>query len=77
MLTISKSKLKAQMLQIFRELEATGEEVIVTDRNRSVAHITPYEDKLTVEELFANWQGQVIFHEDPSTPTIDEWEDLA
>ena len=77
MLTISKSKLKAQMLQLLRELEANGEEIIVTDRDRPIARITPYtEAKPTVEELFADWQGQVIFYEDPNTPTVDEWEDL-
>ncbi len=31
MITISKSKLKTQMLSVFRQIEETGEEVIVTD----------------------------------------------
>lgn len=29
-----------------------------------------------VEEIFANWQGKVVFQEDPSTPTIDEWREV-
>ena len=32
--SISKSKLKANMLRIFRYIENTGEEMIVTDHNR-------------------------------------------
>ena len=32
--TISKTKLKANMLRVFREIEASGEELIVTDRNQ-------------------------------------------
>ena len=36
---ISKNKLKARMLEIFRELEASGEELIVTDRGKPVLKI--------------------------------------
>lgn len=75
MLTISKSKLKAQMLQILREVEVTGEEIVVTDHHRPVVRIIPYEHKPTVDELFVEWRGKVIFFEDPNTPTTDEWED--
>ena len=39
--TISKSKLKAQMLRIFRELEEEGEELVVTDHGRPVLRIQP------------------------------------
>jgi hypothetical protein len=36
MKTISKSKLKAKMLEIFRQIESSGNEMIVTDTaNRS------------------------------------------
>jgi antitoxin (DNA-binding transcriptional repressor) of toxin-antitoxin stability system len=76
MLMISKSKLKAQMLQIFREIEQTGEEVIVTDSNRPVLRIQPIIQKQSVEELFAPYEGKVIFYEDPDTPTNDEWGEL-
>ena len=39
---ISKSKLKPIMLKIFRNIEKTGEEVIVTDHGRPVLKIIPY-----------------------------------
>ena len=46
--SISKSKLKANMLRIFRHIENTGEEMIVTDHNRPVLRIQPIAQKQTV-----------------------------
>lgn len=74
--TISKSKLKATMLEVFRELEATGQELIVTEHGRPVLKIVPIRPKRTVQEIFGDVQGQVIFHEDPDTSTIDEWSEV-
>ena len=75
-ITISKSKLKAKMLEIFRNLEASGEEMIVTDHGKPVLKIVPIKEKATVAEIFGDLQGQVIYHEDINTPTIDEWADV-
>ena len=75
MSSISKSKLKANMLRIFREIEETGEILIVTDHNRPVLRIQPIAQKKTVEEAFGNIQGRVIYREDINTPTTDEWGD--
>lgn len=74
--TISKSKLKARMLEIFREVEESGQELIVTDHGKPVLKITPIKEKATVEELFGKYFGQVVYHEDINTPTIDEWGDV-
>ena len=73
--TISKSKLKANMLRVFRDLEASGEDMIVTDRNRPVLRIQPIGRRKRVEELFGPFQGQLVFHEDIDAATIDEWAD--
>ena len=73
--TISKSKLKARMLEIFRELETSGTELIVTDRDKPVLKIIPIKDKATVDDLFSGIQGKVIYHEDINTPTLLEWEE--
>ena len=74
--TISKSKLKATMLEVFRELEATGGELIVTERGRPVLKIVPIRPKLSVQEIFGEVQGQVVYFEDINTPTIDEWSEV-
>lgn len=76
MQTVSKSKLKAEMLRIFREIEETGQEVIVTDNNRPVLVIRPLTQARSVEEVFADYRGKITFHEDPDTPSSDDWEDL-
>jgi len=76
MQTVSKSKLKAEMLRIFREVEQSGEELIVTDNNRPVLVIRPLAHKRSVGEVFADFRDKVIFYEDPDTPTSDDWEDL-
>lgn len=73
MTSISKSKLKANMLRVFREIEESGEELIVTDHNRPVLRIQPIARKRSVEEVFGTVQGNVIYHDDINTPTTDEW----
>jgi len=75
MLTISKSKLKANMLRVFREIEASGEELIVTDRNRPVLRIQRIGSKGSVQDIFDFIEGKVTYHEDIDAPTVDEWQD--
>ena len=71
--SISKSKLKTNMLRIFRNIEETGEELIVTDHNRPVLRIQPITSKKTAEEAFSAVQGKVIYHENINRPTTGEW----
>lgn len=74
--SISKSKLKANMLRIFRELEESGESLIVTDRRRPVLRIEPISRKKTVDDVFAAFSGQVTYRADVNLPTTDEWTEL-
>ena len=74
--SISKSKLKSKMLEIFRRLEADGDELIVTDNGKPVLRIIPYNQKSSVADLFSPYQGQVVYLEDVDTPTMNEWGDL-
>ena len=71
--SISKSKLRANMFRIFREIEESGEEWIGTDHNRPVLRIQPIVQKKTVEEVFGAIQGKVVYRADINVPTIDEW----
>jgi antitoxin (DNA-binding transcriptional repressor) of toxin-antitoxin stability system len=73
--TISKSKLKAKMLEIFRQLETSGDELIVTDQGKPVLKIIPIKGKSSVKELFAEYQGKVTYLEDINTPTLQEWDE--
>ncbi|MFT6180680.1 MAG: antitoxin (DNA-binding transcriptional repressor) of toxin-antitoxin stability system [Paracoccaceae bacterium] len=58
--TISKGKLKPKMLEYFREVEATGESLIVTDHGREVLEIRPVRDdsnKKTNAEILAEYRA--------------------
>ena len=60
--TVSKSHLKAHMLRIFREIERSGEEIIVTDNSRPVLKIVPFKSTKSVEFLFETLRGQVTYN---------------
>ncbi len=74
-ITISKARLKARMLEIFRQLEENGGELIVTDHGKPVLKIIPLKDTSTVDEVFQELQGQVTYLEDINTPNLVEWGD--
>jgi prevent-host-death family protein len=72
-MTTTKTVLKARLLEILRELEATGEEVVITDHNRPVAVIVPLKKRSTVDEVFGPWRGRVRLASDLTMPIGDEW----
>ena len=75
MITISKSQLKSKMLEYFRKIEQTGEEIIVTDNRKPVLKVSPIRPKQTVNDIFSDYQGKIQYFEDILTNTSDEWSD--
>ncbi len=73
MTTVSKSALKARMLEYFRQVEQTGEELIVTDNNRPVLKVVAISARQPASSVFADVRGRVVYHEDILAPTLDEW----
>jgi antitoxin (DNA-binding transcriptional repressor) of toxin-antitoxin stability system len=73
MKTISKSALKARMLEYFRRIEETGEELVVTDHDRPVLRIVPIRSRTPAAETFAGVRGKVVYHGDLLEPTTGEW----
>lgn len=71
--TVSKSALKARMLEYFRRVEETGEELIVTDNNVPVLRVVPCRVRQPAEETFADVRGRVRYAEDVLASTTDEW----
>lgn len=71
--TVSKSALKAKMLEYFRRVEETGEELVVTDHNEPVLRIIPIRRPVPAATLFADVRGRVVYHADLLEPTTDEW----
>lgn len=74
MKTISTYNLKTHMLKIFREIESSGEELIITDHNKPVIKLKPVKEKYNVEKLFEDFQGKIVFKEEINTSTEDEWD---
>jgi prevent-host-death family protein len=70
---VSKSALKAKMLEYFRRVEESGVELIVTDNNEPVLRIVPIRKRVPASVMFADVRGRIVYHEDPRAPTADEW----
>ena len=75
MKTISKSRLKAQMLQVFREIEADGEPLFVTDHGKPVLKIESIAVRRSIFEVFAGFQHSVDIPDEALTPEWEEWGD--
>ena len=73
MKTMSTSALTARMLEYFRRIEESGEELIVTDNNVPVIRIVPIRKRRRASEVFADARGHVVYREDILAPTTDEW----
>jgi prevent-host-death family protein len=72
---ISKSQLKPRVLEIFREVERTKEDVVVTDHGRPVLRIVPYSEQ--AEENLSALRGSVLRYDEPMEPVeVESWEAL-
>jgi antitoxin (DNA-binding transcriptional repressor) of toxin-antitoxin stability system len=73
---VSKSRFKAKALEFFREIEAKGEAVIVTDHGRPVVEVRPY--RATRRDPLAILGGSVIRYVSPTEPVAgDGWEAIG
>jgi antitoxin (DNA-binding transcriptional repressor) of toxin-antitoxin stability system len=77
-LQVSKSRFKAQALELFRQVEASGEPLVITDHGRPTLEVRPYRpvrpDANPLEEL----RGSVLRFDDPFVPVGEnDWEALA
>lgn len=74
--SVSKSQFKAKALEYFRQVEASGEPVIVTDKGLPAVEVRRYRsDKRSPLERL---QGSVVEYHDPVEPVGDvDWEALT
>ena len=72
-IVISKSKLKAKMLAVFRTIERSGEEVIVTDHGKPTLKISRLPKRESVESVFERYRNRVRYKGDIMLPTAEEW----
>jgi prevent-host-death family protein len=74
--TVSKSSFQDHPSEYLREVESTGEELVITDHGKPVLKLVPYgweARKSTLESL----RGSVVRYDDPTEPVGQEdWESL-
>jgi len=73
MVTVSKAALKNKMLEFFRNVEKTGEELVVTDHNKPVLRVVPYRERKSMKEVFAPYQGKARYLAPVTEPETGEW----
>lgn len=70
---VSKSEFKAKALEFFRQVEASGHSVVVTDHGKPTLEVRPYRDaeRSPLDIL----RGSVVRYDNPTDPVgVDEWE---
>jgi prevent-host-death family protein len=69
---VSKSRFKARALELFRQVEQSGQPLIITDRGVPVLKLIPFEEDLNA--TLAALRGTVLEYTDPTEP-VDEADD--
>jgi antitoxin (DNA-binding transcriptional repressor) of toxin-antitoxin stability system len=69
---VSKSEFKAKALEFFRQVEASGESVVVTDHGKPALEVRPYRsaERNPLDIL----RGSVVRYVEPTAPVDVEWE---
>lgn len=73
--SVSKSQLKAKMFEYFRNVEASGKPLIVTDNGEPVIQIIKFQKKKKISELFAQHRSNPKLSGDVEGSILDEWEE--
>ncbi len=72
---VSKSRFKARALEYFRQVERTGNELIITDRGKPVLKLVPYRED--PGDALRALRDTVVRYEAPTEPVGEEdWESL-
>lgn len=72
---VSKSQFKAKALEFFRQVEASGESVVVTDHGQPKLEVRPY--KPHARSPLEMLRGSVLRYDNPLEPVgEDDWEAL-
>jgi len=72
---VTKSQFKPRALEFFRQVQKTGEEVIITDHGRPALKVVPYTAEKPADALKA-LRGSVLKYDEPTKPTGTKWESM-
>lgn len=67
--TLSKSRFKGRALELLREVERTGAEIIITDRGRPVVKIVPYAAEPA--RILSELRDTVVRNDDPGAAVAE------
>ena len=71
--TVSKSRFKAQALELFRQVERSGKPITITDRGKPVLLLVPWRDD--PESAVRVLRETVVQYRAPTKPVGDnDWE---
>lgn len=72
-ISVSKSRFKAHALELFRQVERTGQPIVITDRGTPVLKLVPYRDE--PDAALRVLRESVVKYEAPLKPVgEDDWE---
>jgi antitoxin (DNA-binding transcriptional repressor) of toxin-antitoxin stability system len=72
---VSKSQFKAKALEFFRQVEASGEPIVITDNGRPTLEVRRY--RQPAQDPLAVLRGSVLRYDDPMEPVAEEdWDAL-
>ncbi len=69
---VSKSAIKAKALEFFRQIETTGEPIIITDHGEAKLEIRKYQ--APTNNALAALKGSVLQYHSPFESVSDDWE---
>ena len=73
---VSNSPFEAHALELFRQIEASGEPLVITDHGRPTLEVRPF--RPSAADLLSQLRGSVLHDDDPFAPVaVREWEALA
>jgi prevent-host-death family protein len=73
---VSKSEFKAKALEYLRRVEASGEELIITDRGTPVIRVLPVRPR--GDDARAKLRGALVRYDEPTEPVgVEDWDSLA
>jgi len=72
---VSKSQFKAKALEFFRQIETSGEPIVITDHGQPKLDVRPY--KPTTRNPLDILRGSVLRYDNPTAPVAEEdWQVL-
>ena len=72
---VSKSKFKAKALEFFRQVETSGEPIVVTDHGQAKLEVRRYADSESDPRKIL--RGTVLRYDDPFEPVgVEDWDAL-